>query len=228
MVKNAKHIFEFIFILAVLSLCCHMWASSGCGQWGYSPAVVLGASFCSGFSCYRAQSLGDMGFSSCGSCSQSLWYMGLVVHSMWDLSRPGIKPLCPAVASGCLTTGPPGKPHKTINIWKFGLPWWSVVRFSSVQSLSCVRIFATPWIAAHQASLSITNSQSLLKPMSIELVMPSNDFILCRPLLLLPLIPPSIQDWSPLGWTGWISLQSKGLSRVFSNTTVQKHQFFGA
>ena len=65
----AKHIFKFIFILAVLSLCCHMWASSGCGQWGYSPAVVLGASFCSGFSCYRAQSLGDMGFSSCGSCS---------------------------------------------------------------------------------------------------------------------------------------------------------------
>ena len=128
---------------------------------------------------------------------------------------------------------------------------------SSVQSLSPVRLFATPWTAARQASLSITNCQNSLKLMSIELVMPSNHLILCRPLLLLPSIFPSIrvfsnesalrhqvasigvsastsvlpmntQDWSPLGWTGWISLQSKGLSRVFSNTTVQKHQFFGA
>ena len=131
------------------------------------------------------------------------------------------------------------------------------VQFRSVQSLSHVQHFATPWTAAHQASLSTTNSQSLLKPMSIESVMPSNHLILCRSLLLLPPIPPSIrvfsnestlpwggqsigvsalasvlpmntQDWSPLGWTGWISLQSKGPSRVFSNTTVQKHQFFGA
>ena len=67
--------------------------------------------------------------------------------------------------------------------------------FSSVQSLSCVRLFATPWIAAHQASLSIINSQSPPKPMSIELVMPSNHLILCRP-LLLPLIPPSIRVFS--------------------------------
>ena len=131
----------------------------------------------------------------------------------------------------------------------------SVVSFISVQSLSCVWLFATLWIAAHQASLSIANSQSLLKPMSIELVMPSNHLILCCPLLLSPsifpsirvfqmsqlfasggqsigvsasasILPMNIQDWSPLGWTGWISLQSKGLSRVFSNTTVQKHQFF--
>ena len=58
--------------------------------------------------------------------------------------------------------------------------------FSSVQSLSCVRLFVTPWAAAHQASLSITNSQSLLKLMFIEPVMPSNHLILCRPLLLLP------------------------------------------
>ena len=129
--------------------------------------------------------------------------------------------------------------------------------FSSVQSLSCVRLFVTPWTAAHQASLSITNSWSSLKLMSIESVMPSSHLILCRPLLLLPPIPPSIgsfpmsqlfawggqsievsalvsvlpkksQGWSPLGWTGWISLQSKGLSRVFSNTTVQMHQFFGS
>ena len=130
-------------------------------------------------------------------------------------------------------------------------------RISSVQSLSCVRFFATPWIAACQASLSITNSQSSLTLTSIESVMPSSHLILCRPLLLLPPIPPSIrvfssestlhmrwpkywsfsfsiilpkntQDWPPLDWTGWISLQSKGLSRVFSNTTVQKHQFFSS
>ena len=111
--------------------------------------------------------------------------------------------------------------------------------------------------ATHQASLSLTNSQSLLKLRSIELVMPFNHLILCRPLLFLPsifpasgsfqmsqlfksggqrtgfsastsVLPMNTQDWSPLGWTGWISLLPKGLSRVFSNTTVQKHQFFGA
>ena len=130
-------------------------------------------------------------------------------------------------------------------------------KFSSVQSLSRVRLFATPWITARQASLSITNSQSSLRLASIESVMPSSHFILGRPLLLPPPIPPSIrvfsnestlrmrwpkywsfasasflpkksQGWSPSEWTGWISLQSKGLLRVFSNTTVQKHQFFGA
>ena len=68
--------------------------------------------------------------------------------------------------------------------------------FSSVQLLSCVRLFATPWIAAHQASLSITNSQSLLKLMPIELVIPSSYLILCCPLLLLPPIPPSIRVFS--------------------------------
>ena len=130
-------------------------------------------------------------------------------------------------------------------------------QFSSVQSLSHVWLFATPWIAARQASLSITNSRSSLRLTSFESVMPSSHLILGRPLLLLPPIPPSIKvfsseptllmrwpkywsfsfsiipskehrDWSPLRWTGWISFQSKGLSRVFSNTTVQKHQFFGA
>ena len=127
----------------------------------------------------------------------------------------------------------------------------------SDQSLSRVRLFTTPRIAACQASLSITNSWSSLRLTSIESVMPSSHLILCCPLLLLPPIPPSIrvlsnestlrmrwpkywgfnlasllpkksQGWSPLEWTGWISLQSKGLSRVFSNTTVQKHQLFGA
>ena len=67
---------------------------------------------------------------------------------------------------------------------------------SSVQSLSRIWLFATPWIAARQASLSITNSQSSLKLMSIELVMPSNHLILCRPLFLLPPIPPSIRVFS--------------------------------
>ena len=67
---------------------------------------------------------------------------------------------------------------------------------SSVQSLSRVRLFATPWITARQASLSITNSQSSLRLMSIESVMPCSHLILCRPLLLLPLIPPSIRVFS--------------------------------
>ena len=131
----------------------------------------------------------------------------------------------------------------------------SVFISTTVQSLSHVGLFATPRTAAHQAS--ITNSWSLLKLMSIELVMPSNHLILCQPLLLWPSIFPSIrvfsnesalrirwpsigvsastsvllmsiQDWFPLGWTGWISLQSKGLSRVFSKTTVQKDHFFRA
>ena len=121
--------------------------------------------------------------------------------------------------------------------------------FSSVQSLSRVQLFVTPWTAARQAALSITISWSLLKLMSIESVMTSNHLILCRPLLLLPSIFPSIRvfsnesvlhirwpkywsfsfsispsnDWFPLGLTGLISLQSNGLSRVFSSTTVQKH-----
>ena len=134
---------------------------------------------------------------------------------------------------------------------------WNYLFFSSVQSLICIWLFTTPWTAARQASLSITNSQSLLKLMSIASVITSNHLILCHPLLLPPsifssirvfsnesvlwsggqsirvsasdtVLPMNIQDWSPLGWTGWISLQSNGLSRVFSNTTVQKHQFFRA
>ena len=129
-------------------------------------------------------------------------------------------------------------------------------KFSSVQSLSHVRLFATPWTAAHQASLSITNSWSSLKLMSIELVMPSSHLILCCPLLLPAPIPPSIKVFSneltlhirwPKYWSfsfsispsnehpglisfrmDWLDLLAvRGLSRVFSNTTVQKHQFFG-
>ena len=74
--------------------------------------------------------------------------------------------------------------------------WWATVQFSSVQSLSLVQLFVTPWTAAHQASLSITNSQSLLKLMLIELVMPSNHLIFCCPVLLWPSIFPSIRVFS--------------------------------
>ena len=131
-----------------------------------------------------------------------------------------------------------------------------MLQFSSVQSLSRIRLSATPWNVARQASLSITNSRSLLKPS------PSSRW--CHPTISssvvpfsscpqsLPasgsfpmsqlfasggqsigvsasasVLPMNTQDWS-LGWTSWISLQSKGLSRVFSNNTVQNHQFFSA
>ena len=123
--------------------------------------------------------------------------------------------------------------------------------FSSCQLLSHIRLFMTPWTAARQASLSITNPQRLLKLMSIESVIASNYHILCHPVLLPPasgsvpmsqfftssgqsigvsastsVLPMYIQDSFPLGLTGTISLQSKELSKVFSNTTVQKHQVF--
>ena len=124
---------------------------------------------------------------------------------------------------------------------------------SSVQLLNRVQLCHPMDCAACQAPLSITNSQSLPKPMSIKLVMPYNHLILCLPFSCLQpfptsgsfpvsqfftsgspstgvsasasVLPMNTQDWFPLGWTVWISLQSKGLSRVFSNTTVQKHQF---
>ena len=102
---------------------------------------------------------------------------GLGISSRY-LPDPEIKLMSPALAGELLTTRPPGK------------------SLSSVQSLSHVRLFATPWIAACQASLSITNSRSPPKLMCIELVMPSSHLILCRPLLLLPSIPPSIRVFS--------------------------------
>ena len=135
-----------------------------------------------------------------------------------------------------------------------------MLQFSSVQSLSHVRLFATPWIAARQASLSITNSRSSLRLTSIESVMTSSHLILGRPFFLLPPIPPSIRVFSnestlrirwPKYWSfsfsispskeipglisfrmDWLDLLavqdcSPRLLRVFSNTTVKKHQFFG-
>ena len=130
--------------------------------------------------------------------------------------------------------------------------WTSWKRLKLQFSHSVVSDSVTPWMAACQASLAIINFRGLLKLMSIESVMPSNHLIFCCPLLLLPSIFPSIRVFSNesvphirwpkhwsfsfsispsneyTGWTGWISLKSKGLSRVFSNTTVQKHQFSGA
>ena len=96
-------------------------------------------------------------------------------------------------------------------------------QFSSVQSLSCVRLFATPWIAACQASLSITNSQSSLKLMSIELAMPSSHLILCRPLLLLPLIPPSIRLFSSESTLcmRWPSIGVSALASVLPKNTFR-------
>ena len=130
-------------------------------------------------------------------------------------------------------------------------------QFSSVQSLTCVQFFSTPWTATSQASLSFTIFRSLLRLMSIELVMPSNHLIFCHPLLLLPSIFPSIRVFSnestlrirwPKYWNfsfiispsseysglisfrmDWLDLLAvQGLSTVFSNTTIQKYQFFNA
>jgi len=134
-------------------------------------------------------------------------------------------------------------------------PYMYFSQFSSVQSLSHIQLcnpmnHSTPGLPVHHQLLEFTQTHIH------QVGDPSSHLILCHPLLLLPPIPPSIrvfsnestlrmrwpkywsfsfsktpsnkhQDWSPLGWTGWISLKSKGLSRVFSSTTVQKHQFFG-
>ena len=141
-------------------------------------------------------------------------------------------------------------------MWSSSFIYFKIPQSVSSVTRSCLTLGnpmnrSTPGLPVHH------ELQSLLKLMSIESVMPCSHLILCHPLLLLPPIPPSIrvfsnestllmrwpkywsfsfsivilpmntQDWTPLEWTGWISLQSKGLSKVFSNTTVQKHQFFG-
>ena len=137
--------------------------------------------------------------------------------------------------------------NEVLRVFQFPL------QFSSVQLVSLLQLFAIQWTTARHASLSITKSPP--KPMSIESVMPSNYLILCHPLFLLPSIFPSIRVFSnesalcikwpkdysfsfnispsnehpgliSFRWTGWICLQSRGLSR--SNTIFQKHQFFGA
>ena len=155
--------------------------------------------------------------------------------------------------------------HSCINSWltiatQLMCAEWMEGSLISVQSLSRVRLFATPWTAARQSSLSITNSRSLLKltcpsswwcqldPTSLSSVFPFSSYLQSFPAsgsfqigqlfassgqnigvsASASVLPVNTQDWFPLGWTGWISMQSKGLSRVFSNTTVQKHQFIRA
>ena len=147
--------------------------------------------------------------------------------------------------------------NKIMNQSSQGNMSFVVSAFSSVQLLSRVRLFATPWITPCQASLSITISQSSLRLTSIESMMPSSHLILCRPLFLLPPIPPSIRVFSnestlrmrwPEYWSfsfsiipskehprliafrmDWLDLLAvQGTPRVFSKTTVQKHQFFRA
>ena len=132
---------------------------------------------------------------------------------------------------------------------------WNYITVHSVQLLSCVWLFATPRIAARPVSLSPTPgvdsnslpssrwchpaiSSSVVLFSSCPQSLPASESFPMSQLFtwggqsigvsaLAPFLPKNNQDWSPLGWTGWISLQFKGLSRVFSNTTVQKHQFFG-
>ena len=158
-------------------------------------------------------------------------------------SNPGIKPMSPALQVDTLPLSYQGSPLKYPVVF--------------VQLLSLVLRFATPWTAARQSSLPFTISLSLLKLISIESVMPLNHLILCHPLLLLPSIFPSIRIFSnesalcfrsPKHWsfsfstspsneysglisfrlTSLIFLLSKGFSRIFSSTTVWKHQFLGA
>ena len=129
------------------------------------------------------------------------------------------------------------------------LPAFTII--SSVPLLSRLQLFVTPWTAACQASLSFINSQiysNSCHPTTLSSVIPFSSRLQSFPAsgsfqmsqffastvqrvgisASTSVLPMSTQDWSPLGWTGWLSLQSKGLSRVFSNTTVQKHQFFWA
>ena len=161
------HTYLFNF-LAALGLCCCMGFFSSCGQWGLFSSCGVRASHCGGFSLWST-SPRTCGLSSCGA--QASLLLG-----MWNPPRLGIKSEFPALTDEFSTPGLP-------------------VQFSSVELLSRVQLFATPWIAAHQVSLSITNSWSSPKLMSIESVMPSSHLILCHPLLLPP-IPPSIRVFS--------------------------------
>ena len=169
--------------------------------------------------------------------SRQEYWSGLPLPSPGDLPHPGMVPTSPTLQVNSLPLEPWGKPKEVVVI---------------VQSLSRVQLFATPWTAALQASLSITNSQSLLKLMSIESVIPSNRVISScfqsfpasgsLPISRLfasggqstgtsasaSVLTVNIQGWFPLGLTGLISLLSKGLSSVFSSTTIRKCQFFSS
>ena len=169
----------------------------------------------------------------------------------WDMIK-GVEEIILLPATTCLQ----GQILPGVGRATFYLTFWSSIYFSSIQSLSHVWLFASPRTAARQASLSITNTWSLLKLMSIGSVMlsisssvipfyshlqsfpssgsfPKSQFFTSREQSIrvsasASVHPVNIQDWFPFRWTGCISLQSKGLSRVFSSTTFQKHQFFWA
>ena len=172
------------------------------------------------------------------------------------------KETLPALLSTTTERAEPVEKHPVLGnyLWMniFRRPYVRLLsQFSSVQSLSCVQLFVTPGTAAHQASLSITNSRSysnscpssrwyhptisysVIPFSSCPQSLPASGSFQISQLLAsggqsigvsvsASVLPMNTQDWSPFEWTGWISLQSKGLSRVFSNTTVQKHPFFGA
>ena len=176
--------------------------------------------------------------------SRQEYWSGLPCPPPGDLPNPGMESRSPTLQADSLPSEPPGEPKL-------------MHRFSSVQSLSRVQLFVTPWTAARQASLSsptpgvYPNSSPLSRwchptisssvvhfsscPQSIQA---SGSFQMSQFFASggqstgvsasTSVLPMNIQDWSPLGWTDWISCKSKGLSRVFSNTTVEKHQFFGA
>ena len=187
--------------------------------------------------------------------SQQAYRIGLPFPSPRDLPDPGIKPVTSAWQVDSLPTEPLGK--LSFHFRCLSTHKAAYMHIVVVQSLICVQLFANPWTAACQASLSFTISQSLLKLMSLESVMPSNQLILCCPFSSCPhsfpgsesfpmsqlfasggwsigtsasasVLPMTIQDWFPLGLIGLITLLSKGLLRVFSSSTVWKHQFFSA
>ena len=165
----------------------------------------------------KQQADGEMAlsYSRLGACCQSLCFLKLVnaphvPSSAWDLASGQwassftehhnyLENLLYEASTSIMVLRLNHEFSKLVHKWTFHKIQsnnLADLRFSSVQLLSCVRLFATPCIAAHQASLSITNSWSSLRLMSIESVMPSSHLILCRPLLLLPPVPPSIRVFS--------------------------------
>ena len=191
---------------------------------------------------------------SMGFSRQEYW-SGLPFPSPEDLPNPGIKPRSPALQADALSSEAPGKP--TWIAWSPPKQWTLVETACVLSGFSHVQVFATSWTAAHQASLSFNTSRNLLKLRSVEFLMhptisssvlhfsfclqsfpasrsvPVSHFFTSGSQSIgvsasASILPANIQDWFPLGLTCLISLPSKGLSRVFSNTTVQKHQFFGA
>ena len=181
--------------------------------------------------------------------SRQEYWTGLLFPSPGNLPDPGIKPVSPVLQADLYQLSYKGSPCSVVSCIKSiciifqALQMPNNMYFSSVQSLSHIWLFVTPWFAARQASLSITNSWSSLKLMSIKLVMhpaisssvvpfssclqsfpasgsfPMSQFFASGGQSIgasASVLPMNVQDWFPLGWAGWISLQSKGLSRVFS------------